>query len=149
MLTIDSDGFGLRILGGEEEKSQVSVGRIVAHSPAELDGRLQPGDHIIQIDGHSTIRATHDKVVQLMQQARENQRVSLLVRRQVHPNKSHSYASHESGVNMNNRQNIQETLPFNTETRCITLKKSNEHQSFGFVIISSQQRHGATVGELT
>ena len=83
---ISSDGFGLRIVGGEEEKSQVAVGRIVPNSPAYIDGRLRKGDEIIKIDGHSTIRASHEKVVQLMQQAKENQRVSLIVRRYLYPN---------------------------------------------------------------
>lgn len=82
----DSDGFGLRIVGGEEEKSQVSVGRIVPNSPAFIDGRLRKGDEIIKIDGHSTIRASHERVVQLMQQAKDNQRVSLIVRRYLYPN---------------------------------------------------------------
>ena len=80
-----SDGFGLRIVGGEEEKSQVSVGRIVPNSPAYIDGRLRKGDEIVKIDGHSTIRASHEKVVQLMQQAKDNQRVSLIVRRYLYP----------------------------------------------------------------
>ncbi|CAF5085169.1 unnamed protein product, partial [Rotaria socialis] len=35
-----TDGFGLRIIGGEEEKSQVTIGHIVPNSPAEMDGRL-------------------------------------------------------------------------------------------------------------
>lgn len=81
-----SDGFGLRIVGGEEEKSQVAVGRIVPNSPAYIDGRLRKGDEIIKIDGHSTIRASHERVVQLMQQAKDNQRVSLIVRRYLYPN---------------------------------------------------------------
>ena len=83
---LHSDGFGLRIVGGEEEKSQVSVGRIVPNSPAYIDGRLRKGDEIIKIDGHSTIRASHERVVQLMQQAKDNQRVSLIVRRYLYPN---------------------------------------------------------------
>ena len=127
-----SDGFGLRILGGEEEKSQVSVGRIVPNSPAAFDGRLQPGDEIVQIDGHSTSHATHDRVVQLMQQARENQHVCLVIRR-YHRNPPSRFPF--------------ESNPNENEIRFVTLQKNHENQSFGFVIISSQGRTGATVGK--
>lgn len=87
-------------MGGEEEKSQVAVGRIVPNSPAYIDGRLRKGDEIIKIDGHSTIRASHEKVVQLMQQAKENQRVSLIVRRYLYPNNNNS----SNGNNTTNHQ---------------------------------------------
>lgn len=93
-----SDGFGLRIVGGEEEKSQVCVGRIVPNSPAYIDGRLRKGDEIIKIDGHSTIRASHERVVQLMQQAKENQRVSLIVRRYLYPNNNNNLSSKDETI---------------------------------------------------
>jgi C-terminal processing protease CtpA/Prc len=143
-LSVNSDGFGLRIIGGEEEKSQVSVGRIVQNSPACIDGRLRKGDEIIKIDGHSTIRASHERVVQLMQQAKENQRVSLIVRRYLYPNNNNnnptdvdSYPSSDFRINPTNDNGI----------RHVTLQKMNENQSFGFVIISSQNKAGATVGK--
>jgi C-terminal processing protease CtpA/Prc len=144
-LSVNSDGFGLRIIGGEEEKSQVSVGRIVQNSPAYIDGRLRKGDEIIKIDGHSTIRASHERVVQLMQQAKENQRVSLIVRRYLYPNNNNnnnptdvdSYPSSDFRINPTNDNGI----------RHVTLQKMNENQSFGFVIISSQNKAGATVGK--
>ncbi|CAF1948510.1 unnamed protein product [Rotaria magnacalcarata] len=144
-----NDGFGLRIVGGEEEKSQVSVGRIVPNSPAYIDGRLRKGDEIIKIDGHSTIRASHERVVQLMQQAKDNQRVSLIVRRYLYPNNNEL-------PNQYNRTDFDSYVPndFRTNSindngiRHVTLQKLNDNQSFGFVIISSQNKAGATVGKI-
>ncbi|CAF0780206.1 unnamed protein product [Didymodactylos carnosus] len=163
------DGFGFRIIGGEEDRSQVAVGLIVPNSPAYIDGRLKPGDEIIKIDGHSCIRSSHEKVVELMQQAKQNQRVSLLVRR---------YQEHQQPIVNGNgtnfisarplendhhplypsntvKRNVLTSLPSmnndnnnNGGVRFITLYKTNDTQSFGFVIISSQNKAGATVDPL-
>lgn len=141
IFNLNSDGFGLRIVGGEEESSQVSIGRIVQNSPADIDGRLRSGDQIISIDGHSTINATHDRVVQLMQQARENQFVTLTVRRQDGPENIYFNYPIESIYTSSQRTANEEPH------RYVTLVKNEQNTSFGFVIISSQQRNGAVVGQ--
>ena len=124
------------------------IGHIVAHSPADIDGRLCPADEIIQIDGHSTIRATHEKVVQLMQQAKENQRVRLIVRRYTQPKQTETRYATSAPLNAVNRHDFQtRSTSLGNGIRYITLHKTNEHQSFGFVIISSQQTTGAIVGK--
>jgi len=136
----------LRVLGGEEEKSQVSIGYILPNSPAEVDGRLQIDDEIIKIDGHSTIRATHEKVVQLMQRAKEKQHVCLIVRRYLYPNnKTNSFRQ----TNQNSRNDSHRKSSANNEIRYVTLQKTDENQSFGFVIISSQNKAGSMVGKNT
>jgi len=141
-----SDGFGLRIVGGEEEKSQVSVGRIVPNSPAYIDGRLRKGDEIIKIDGHSTIRASHERVVQLMQQAKDNQRVSLIVRRYLYPNNTFNNQYNPIDVDPYPGSDFRSNSSPDNGIRLVTLHKTNDNQSFGFVIISSQNKAGATVG---
>jgi C-terminal processing protease CtpA/Prc len=143
-----NDGFGLRIVGGEEEKSQVSVGRIVPNSPAYIDGRLRKGDEIIKIDGHSTIRASHERVVQLMQQAKDNQRVSLIVRRYLYPNNNNTQLSNQynqTEIDSYPASDFRTNSSMDNGIRYVTLQKMNDTQSFGFVIISSQNKAGATV----
>ena len=150
----DSDGFGLRILGGEEEKSQVSIGHIVPNSPADVDGRLRVDDEIIKIDGHSTIRAAHEKVVQLMQRAKEKQHVCIIVRRYQHPHNNNNQKSNSFyQTTRDSYPNYRTTEPYmkslgNHEIRHIVLQKTDECQSFGFVIISSQNKSGAIVGKI-
>ncbi|CAF0822711.1 unnamed protein product [Adineta steineri] len=146
-----NDGFGLRVVGGEEEKSQVSIGHIVPNSPADVDGRLHIDDEIIKIDGHSTIRASHEKVVQLMQRAKEKQHVCLMVRRYMYPNnnyKSNSYhqTNHDSHLVYRNETHMKSSV--DNEIRHVVLQKTDEYQSFGFVIISSQNKAGAIVGKI-
>ncbi|CAF2041366.1 unnamed protein product [Rotaria magnacalcarata] len=144
-----TDGFGLRIIGGEEEKSQVTIGHIVPNSPAEIDGRLYIGDEIVKIDNHSTIRASHEKVVQLMQRAKEKQHVCLIVRRytQLH-NRSNSYRQSKLDSHSIYRGNSQRKSPIDNGIRHVTLQKTNENESFGFVIISSQNKIGSVVGKI-
>ncbi len=138
----------MRILGGEEEKSQVSIGHIVPNSPASIDGRLCIGDEIIKIDGHSTIRASHERVVQLMQRAKENQHVCLIVRRYTSPaHKSNSYRQINHNLHPIERDDSYMKSSTDNEIRFVTLHKTNENQSFGFVIISSQNKADATVGK--
>ena len=138
----------MRILGGEEEKSQVSIGHIIPNSPASNDGRLAIGDEIIKIDNHSTIRASHEKVVQLMQRAKENQHVSLIVRRYINPNhKTASYRQITPDPHAKHREETPIKSSINDKAHLVTLQKNSENQSFGFVIISSQNKAGATVGK--
>ncbi len=138
----------MRILGGEEEKSQVSIGHIVPNSPASQDGRLCIGDEIIKIDNHSTIRASHEKVVQLMQRAKENQHVSLIIRRYTYPN-NQTNLSHQINHDSypTHREDFHPKSSVDNGMRFVTLQKTNENQSFGFVIISSHNKAGATVGK--
>ena len=131
----------MRIVGGEEEKSQVSIGHIIPDSPASMDGRLSIGDEIIKIDNHSTIRTSHERVVQLMQRAKENQHVSLIVRRYANPNQRTPWHRPSHNPNAQPKSSAEQDIRF------VTLQKTNDHQSFGFVIVSSQNKAGAAVGK--
>jgi C-terminal processing protease CtpA/Prc len=76
-------GFGFRIVGGDEEGSQVAVGYIVPNGSADVDARLKPNDEIIMIDNENVVGALHTRVVQLMTIAALNRKVKLWVKRKV------------------------------------------------------------------
>ncbi|XP_044741559.1 membrane-associated guanylate kinase, WW and PDZ domain-containing protein 1 isoform X2 [Chrysoperla carnea] len=116
-------GFGFRIVGGTEEGSQVAVGHIVPGGAADLDGRICTGDIILNVDGHSVINSSHHQVVQLMGIAAANGRVKLRIRR---------------------RRN---QLPSSASTYNVVVTRS-ENEGFGFVIISSANKAGSTIGRL-
>ncbi len=77
------NGFGFRIVGGDEEGSQVAVGFIVPNGSADIDGRLKPNDEIIMIDSENVVGASHKRVVKLMTIAALNRKVKLWVKRKV------------------------------------------------------------------
>ncbi|KAJ8953266.1 hypothetical protein NQ318_015848 [Aromia moschata] len=78
-------GFGFRIVGGIEDKSQVAVGHIVAGGAADLDGRIRSGDEIVSVEGLSVLKASHRQVVQLINVAAARGQVNLILRRRVYP----------------------------------------------------------------
>ncbi|XP_046745446.1 membrane-associated guanylate kinase, WW and PDZ domain-containing protein 2-like isoform X2 [Diprion similis] len=132
-LVRQNTGFGFRIVGGTEEGSQVSVGHIVPGGAADLDNRLITGDLIMSVDGESVMNSSHHHVVQLMIAAAQNGRVTLGIRRRINIQETlhMSYDRH---------QNVQ--YPYD-----ITVSRM-ENEGFGFVIISSLNKAGSTIGRI-
>ncbi|XP_011299823.1 membrane-associated guanylate kinase, WW and PDZ domain-containing protein 1 isoform X2 [Fopius arisanus] len=129
-------GFGFRIVGGTEERSQVSVGHIVPGGAADLDNRLNTGDLIMSVDGESVMNSSHHHVVQLMIQAAQNGRVTLGIRRRINQDhlQENLQTSYERQMNLQYPYDI-------TVTRM-------ENEGFGFVIISSVNKAGSTIGRI-
>ncbi|XP_048511799.1 membrane-associated guanylate kinase, WW and PDZ domain-containing protein 1-like isoform X2 [Athalia rosae] len=131
-LVRQNTGFGFRIVGGTEEGSQVSVGHIVPGGAADLDNRLITGDLIMSVDGESVMNSSHHHVVQLMITAAQNGRVTLGIRRRVNIQDGlQSYDAH---------QNPQ--YPYDISVSRV------ENEGFGFVIISSLNKAGSTIGRI-
>lgn len=119
VLARHDSGFGFRIVGGTEEGSQVAIGHIVPGGAADMDGRISTADEILCVDGHSVVKASHHQVVQLMGAAAARGRVTLRLRRRiVHP------------------------LPHVYDV----IVRRSENEGFGFVIISSVNKIGSTIG---
>jgi len=148
-MTIDlykqETGFGFRIVGGEEEGSQVAIGYIVQGGAAHLDGRLRPNDEIIMIDNECVLGATHRRVVQLMAIAGLNRKVKIMIRRQI----SAQLASNLIQQKQQQQQMVmmrpvsrqqQQIYPYT-----ITLFR-NGNEGFGFVIISTINKTGPSIG---
>ncbi|XP_071035063.1 membrane-associated guanylate kinase, WW and PDZ domain-containing protein 1 isoform X4 [Parasteatoda tepidariorum] len=123
-------GFGFRIVGGTEEGSQVAIGHIVPGGAADLDGRLRTGDEIVSVDNQLVLNTSHHRVVQLIGNT-TNGKVTMGVRRRV--------SSVDSAYHSRSMESI---YPYDvTVTR-------QENEGFGFVIISSVGRAGATIGRI-
>lgn len=160
-------GFGFRIVGGEEEGSQVAVGYIVNGGAAHLDGRLRPNDEIIMIDEECVLGATHRRVVQLMTIAGLHRRVKLMVRRKLTIAQYKYLMGFQQSASMNNRppsahsriapngispSGVYKQPPTTTTPTqqpiypyTITLFR-NGNEGFGFVIISTVNKNGPTIG---
>lgn len=153
-------GFGFRIVGGEEEGSQVAVGFIVQGGAAHVDGRLRPSDEIIMIDNECVLGSTHRKVVQLMTIAGLNRKVKLMIRRKIAssdvapmmPSVSSTNSSHQRFVPQNNSGRNSRQLTINPTSQqpypyTITLFR-NGNEGFGFVIISTANKSGPSIGKI-
>ncbi|KAJ8008735.1 hypothetical protein DPEC_G00081500 [Dallia pectoralis] len=77
----DNQGFGFRIVGGDDTSDKIQITTILRDSAADRDGRLQSGDQLVSVDNVSVNRKTHEDVVALMRKAGHNRHVTLMVRR--------------------------------------------------------------------
>ncbi|CAF0715662.1 unnamed protein product [Brachionus calyciflorus] len=145
-------GFGFRIVGGEEEGSQVAVGYIVQNGAAHLDNRLRPNDEIMMIDNEYVLGATHRRVVQLMTIAGLNRRVKLMIRRKI------TQQQYQMLLNLQQQRNrqtpsssilINNQSPVNVQKYPFTITLfRNGNEGFGFVIISTLNKNGPSIGKI-
>lgn len=64
-------------------QQQILIGAIIEKSPADLDGRLRPGDELLFVDGIPVVGKPHRYVIDLMHGAARNGQVNLVIRRRV------------------------------------------------------------------
>ncbi|XP_022914800.1 membrane-associated guanylate kinase, WW and PDZ domain-containing protein 1 [Onthophagus taurus] len=130
-------GFGFRIVGGIEDQSQVAVGHIVQDGAADLDGRIRSGDEIICVDNLSVVQASHRLAVKLVNVAATRGQVVLVLRRRLCPPIGGGPVSPTQPA----------VTDYHPQTYDVVVNR-NENEGFGFVIISSVNKAGSTIGRL-
>ncbi|XP_049616750.1 membrane-associated guanylate kinase, WW and PDZ domain-containing protein 2a isoform X1 [Syngnathus scovelli] len=142
-------GFGFRVLGGDEAGQPVSpetrdkilIGAIIEKSPADVDGRLRPGDELLFVDGIPVVGKPHRYVIDLMHGAARNGQVNMIIRRRrqaagdsCQENGRHSGSTQHSSPRSDLTDANNSTQPSDV------LIHRKESEGFGFVIISSLNR---------
>lgn len=120
----------------------MAVGHIVADGAADLDGRIRSGDEIISVDGYTVLKASHRQVVQFMSAAASRGSVVLVLRRRLPPMSS----NHGAITDYHPSPTHNPILPPHAQTYDVVVNR-NENEGFGFVIISSVNKAGSTIGE--
>ncbi|XP_065807246.1 membrane-associated guanylate kinase, WW and PDZ domain-containing protein 2a isoform X8 [Labrus bergylta] len=161
-------GFGFRVLGGDEAGQPVSpetrekilIGAIIEKSPADLDGRLRPGDELLFVDGIPVVGKPHRYVIDLMHGAARNGQVNLVIRRRMQaagescpengrssgsvstqhssPRSDFTYGNSTVTAQAPNATSDRTSTP-NTQPSDVVINRK-ESEGFGFVIISSLNR---------
>ncbi|XP_061487961.1 membrane-associated guanylate kinase, WW and PDZ domain-containing protein 3 isoform X2 [Rhineura floridana] len=72
-----SMGFGFTIIGGDRPDEFLQVKNVLKDGPAAQDGKIAPGDVIVDINGTRVLGHTHADVVQMFQLVPVNQYVNL------------------------------------------------------------------------
>ncbi|XP_074119190.1 LOW QUALITY PROTEIN: membrane-associated guanylate kinase, WW and PDZ domain-containing protein 3 [Sminthopsis crassicaudata] len=72
-----SMGFGFTIIGGDRPDEFLQVKNVLKDGPAAQDGKIAPGDVIVDINGNCVLGHTHADVVQMFQLVPVNQYVNL------------------------------------------------------------------------
>ncbi|XP_062307030.1 syntaxin-binding protein 4 isoform X8 [Osmerus eperlanus] len=79
------NGLGIKVIGGVKEQTGeefgVYVKRILPGGLASLDGNLQPGDQILEVNGDSLIQVTSESAVDILRSASSSNRMRLLIAR--------------------------------------------------------------------
>uniref|UniRef100_A0A3B4Y6A8 Membrane-associated guanylate kinase, WW and PDZ domain-containing protein 1 n=1 Tax=Seriola lalandi dorsalis TaxID=1841481 RepID=A0A3B4Y6A8_SERLL len=158
-------GFGFRVLGGDEAGQPILIGAIIEKSPADLDGRLRPGDELLFVDGIPVVGKPHRYVIDLMHGAARNGQVNLVIRRRVpagescpengrspgsvstqhsSPRSDFTYGNSTSATQapntcMGNTATSDGTSTPNAQPSDVIINRK-ESEGFGFVIISSLNR---------
>ncbi|XP_044198628.1 membrane-associated guanylate kinase, WW and PDZ domain-containing protein 2a isoform X10 [Thunnus albacares] len=156
-------GFGFRVLGGDEAGQPILIGAIIEKSPADLDGRLRPGDELLFVDGIPVVGKPHRYVIDLMHGAARNGQVNLVIRRRVpatgescpengrspgsvstqhsSPRSDFTYGNSTSTTQapMGNAATSDGTSTPNAQPSDVIINRK-ESEGFGFVIISSLNR---------
>lgn len=127
------------------------MGHIVTGGAADLDGRIRSGDEIVSVDGFSVLKASHREVVQLMNAAATRGQVNLVLRRRTFNPMVGQFSPNSTPMVMN--EYYPPSVPHtpvaqhNGQTYDVIVHR-NENEGFGFVIISSVNKIGSTIGKL-
>lgn len=124
----------------------MAVGHIVSGGAAESDGRIRSGDELVSVDGLSVLKASHRQVVQLMNAAANRGQVNLVLRRRAYLPVGMSFASVGINEYLPNSGSHTPIAVSNTQTYDVVVHR-NENEGFGFVIISSVNKVGSTIGK--
>ncbi|XP_031714721.1 membrane-associated guanylate kinase, WW and PDZ domain-containing protein 2a isoform X10 [Anarrhichthys ocellatus] len=160
-------GFGFRVLGGDEAGQPILIGAIIEKSPADVDGRLRPGDELLFVDGIPVVGKPHRYVIDLMHGAARNGQVNLVIRRRVQgagescpengrspgsvstqhssPRSDFTYANSTGTTQapnaaMGNAAATSDRTPAANAQPSDVIINRKESEGFGFVIISSLNR---------
>ncbi|XP_064009236.1 syntaxin-binding protein 4-like isoform X2 [Pogoniulus pusillus] len=80
-----ANGLGIKVIGGIKELTGeeygVYVKRIIPGGVAYADGRLQPGDQILEVNGDSLIGVTSERAVDILRTASATSHMRLLIAR--------------------------------------------------------------------
>ncbi|XP_054017235.1 syntaxin-binding protein 4-like [Dryobates pubescens] len=80
-----ANGLGIKVIGGIKELTGeeygVYVKRIIPGGVAYADGRLQPGDQILEVNGDSLLGVTSERAVDILRTASATSHMRLLIAR--------------------------------------------------------------------
>ncbi|XP_034166008.2 syntaxin-binding protein 4 isoform X2 [Pangasianodon hypophthalmus] len=97
------NGLGIKVIGGVKEVTGeefgVYVKRILPGGLASIDGHLQPGDQILEVNGESLIGVTSERAVDILRAASSTNHMRLLIARDEEARKEFAELMEKYGSN--------------------------------------------------
>ncbi|XP_062915262.1 syntaxin-binding protein 4 [Mobula hypostoma] len=105
------NGLGIKVIGGVKEltgeEHGLYVKRILPGGLASVDGRLQPGDQILEVNGDSLVGVTNESAVEILRAASSSNNMRLMIARDEQGRREFSelLENHESRSSTGSGQN--------------------------------------------
>lgn len=133
-------GFGFSIRGGKEFNIPLFVLKLADQGPALLDGRLQVGDQILEINSCDAYQMTHSEAIERIKSG--GNMVTLLIRRTGMPPPSITdIIAANATAAVTSAQQQQQQQPTNSSSSSLIPSTSSNNLSNSDLLIQQQQGH--------
>ncbi|PIO65062.1 PDZ/DHR/GLGF domain protein [Teladorsagia circumcincta] len=139
----DTDGFGFIIISSLNRNGS-TIGQILENSPAEKCGRLKVGDRVVAVNGIDILNLTHGEIVNLIKASGLTVRLTIAAPM---PDGSPLASNGMRRQSLHNERPMSGIAATTSGEYDVTLTR-NDTDGFGFIIISSLNRNGSTIGQI-
>ncbi|XP_038007484.1 syntaxin-binding protein 4-like isoform X3 [Motacilla alba alba] len=147
-----ANGLGIKVIGGIKELTGeeygVYVKRILPGGVAYADGRLQPGDQILEVNGDSLIGVTSERAVDILRTASATSHMRLLIARDDNARREFSELLEKFGSQSNTGSARSSPVLHGGSRYLESTSSGSSSRSQSPLLLSPANSHGPFLGSL-
>ncbi|XP_034640819.1 syntaxin-binding protein 4-like [Trachemys scripta elegans] len=147
-----ANGLGIKVIGGVKELTReeygVYVKRILPGGVAYADGRLQPGDQILEVNGDSLIGVTSERAVDILRTASATSHMRLLIARDDDARREFSELLEKFGSHSNTESARSSPVHHGGSRYLESTSSGSSSRSQSPLLLSPANSHGPLIGNL-
>ncbi|XP_067407360.1 syntaxin-binding protein 4-like isoform X2 [Emydura macquarii macquarii] len=144
------NGLGIKVIGGIKELTReeygVYVKRILPGGVAYADGRLQPGDQILEVNGDSLIGVTSERAVDILRTASATSHMRLLIARDDDARREFSELLEKFGSHSNTESARSSPVLHGGSRYLESTSSGSSSRSQSPLLLSPANSHGPLIG---
>ncbi|XP_050824611.1 syntaxin-binding protein 4-like [Gopherus flavomarginatus] len=145
-----ANGLGIKVIGGIKELTReeygVYVKRILPGGVAYADGRLQPGDQILEVNGDSLIGVTSERAVDILRTASATSHMRLLIARDDDARREFSELLEKFGSHSNTESARSSPVHHGGSRYLESTSSGSSSRSQSPLLLSPANSHGPIIG---
>nr|XP_009940226.1 PREDICTED: syntaxin-binding protein 4-like [Opisthocomus hoazin] len=145
-----ANGLGIKVIGGIKELTGeeygVYVKRILPGGVAYADGRLQPGDQILEVNGDSLIGVTSERAVDILRTASATSHMRLLIARDDDARREFSELLEKFGSQSNTGSARSSPILHSNSRYLESTSSGSSSRSQSPLLLSPANSHGPFIG---
>lgn len=145
-----ANGLGIKVIGGIKELTGdeygVYVKRILPGGVAYADGRLQPGDQILEVNGESLIGVTSERAVDILRTASATSHMRLLIARDDDARREFSELLEKFGSQSNTGSARSSPILHGSSRYLESTSSGSSSRSQSPLLLSPASSHGPFIG---